>query len=338
MILQLINRDPAWKFTPWLTAAAAIAALFNSRYGSSILGAMAGLIVVLLMRAQPHRRVTFFEASLPISARDLLLARFLSLMALIWLPAAASSGGFGFRYRRLRRHRADAGRDFDSVHAHRGIRRPGLGDNGMPGRRLRGPGAHAGVQAFGSDTCHLRGGSHHIGCGHLETRPRDVPVRSHSRLGAAEKCRKGCTVESLVARHPVAASLAVGHHCSDQPVVGGHRHVAFRANVHDDGIRPVPVDHPLDSGATDLAPFHARDGDRPDFVFAGRERRNRHVDRVHATRSGPGPPGRSPPLPPYGDSGCLGKSRLLADRARRERAGDSGAVGRRISAGAGPRP
>jgi hypothetical protein len=41
------------------------------------------------MRAQPHRRVTFFEAALPIAARDLLLARFLSLMALIWLPATA---------------------------------------------------------------------------------------------------------------------------------------------------------------------------------------------------------------------------------------------------------
>jgi hypothetical protein len=89
MILRLIQRDPAWKFTPWLTAAAVIAALLYSRYGGSILGAMAGLIVVFFMRAQPHRRVTFFEAALPIAARDLLLARFLSLMALIWLPATA---------------------------------------------------------------------------------------------------------------------------------------------------------------------------------------------------------------------------------------------------------
>ena len=96
MILQLIKRDPAWKFTPWLTAAAAIAALISSRYGSSILGAMGGLILVLFMRAQPHRRVTFFEAALPIAARDLLLARFLSLMALIWLPAVAVAAVSGF--------------------------------------------------------------------------------------------------------------------------------------------------------------------------------------------------------------------------------------------------
>ena len=94
MILRLIKRDPAWEFTPWLTAAAAIAALFGSRYGGSIhggsiFGALAGLVMVLFTRAQPHRRVTFFEAALPIAAQDLLLARFLSLMALIWLPATA---------------------------------------------------------------------------------------------------------------------------------------------------------------------------------------------------------------------------------------------------------
>ncbi len=93
MILRLMKRDPAWKFTPWLSAAAVIAALLYSRLGGliggSLGGAMGGLILILFMRAQPHRRVTFFEAALPISGRDLLLARFLSLLALIWLPATA---------------------------------------------------------------------------------------------------------------------------------------------------------------------------------------------------------------------------------------------------------
>ena len=92
MILQFIKRDPAWKFTPWFTAAAAIGALFYSAQPAGWLPfSMAGPVyLVLYMRALPHQRVTFFEAALPVSGRDLFRARFLSLMAMIWMPALAT--------------------------------------------------------------------------------------------------------------------------------------------------------------------------------------------------------------------------------------------------------
>jgi hypothetical protein len=41
----------------------------------------------------PQRRATRFEAGLPIEARDLLLARTLSLMALVWIPALSGVAG-----------------------------------------------------------------------------------------------------------------------------------------------------------------------------------------------------------------------------------------------------
>jgi len=92
MILQFIKRDPAWKFTPWFTAAAALGALFYSaRPGGWLPLTIAGPVYLILwMLALPHQRVTFFEAALPVSGRDLFLARFLSLLAMIWLPAVAT--------------------------------------------------------------------------------------------------------------------------------------------------------------------------------------------------------------------------------------------------------
>lgn len=93
MILQFVKRDPASKYTLWFTAATALAALFyKPAHPSSLLIAMAGPIyLTLFIRTLPHRRVTFFEAALPVSGHDLFLARLLSLLGLIWLPAAATS-------------------------------------------------------------------------------------------------------------------------------------------------------------------------------------------------------------------------------------------------------
>jgi hypothetical protein len=93
MILQFIRRDPAWKLAPWLTAAAAIAALFYSprHPGSLIVGVGVPVYAVMFMRTLPHQRVTFFEAALPVSGRDLFLARLLSLLAMLWLPATATA-------------------------------------------------------------------------------------------------------------------------------------------------------------------------------------------------------------------------------------------------------
>lgn len=92
MILQFIRRDPAWRFTPAFAVTAAGAAFFySSWHPSSLAGVMFGSYIVAVMQVMPHRRATFFEAALPVAGRDLFLARFLSLMALVWLPGAAAS-------------------------------------------------------------------------------------------------------------------------------------------------------------------------------------------------------------------------------------------------------
>jgi hypothetical protein len=89
MIYQLIRRDAAWKLMPWL--ALATAALWASPLPIGQFGAM--IAMMGLFGAMPQQRASRFEAGLPIEARDLLLARMLSLMALIWIPAIAGAAG-----------------------------------------------------------------------------------------------------------------------------------------------------------------------------------------------------------------------------------------------------
>ncbi|HEU0140057.1 MAG TPA: hypothetical protein VFQ79_10115 [Bryobacteraceae bacterium] len=85
MIHQLIRREPAWKATPWLALASAVAwSWMPSMFGFAIL--VAGLVA-----GMPHRHATRLDAGLPIEARDLLLARTFSLMAVIWIPALAGA-------------------------------------------------------------------------------------------------------------------------------------------------------------------------------------------------------------------------------------------------------
>ncbi|HWC96539.1 MAG TPA: hypothetical protein VG456_07315 [Candidatus Sulfopaludibacter sp.] len=89
MILQFLKRDPAWQITPWLAAAAA--AVCHSAFHASWmpLTLIGPVYLVTYMRTRPHQRVTFFEAALPVSGRQLFLARCLALLGMIWLPAAA---------------------------------------------------------------------------------------------------------------------------------------------------------------------------------------------------------------------------------------------------------
>ena len=89
MIYQLIRRDPAWKATPWLALLSAVVWACPPPVG--YFGALVAMMG--LFGGMPHRRASRFEAGLPIEARDLLLARALSLMALIWMPALAGVAG-----------------------------------------------------------------------------------------------------------------------------------------------------------------------------------------------------------------------------------------------------
>lgn len=89
MIYQLIRRDPAWKAAPWFALGSAVAWACPSP-----IGPFGALIAIMgLFSGKPHRRASRFEAGLPIEARDLLLARMLSLMAVVWIPALAGAAG-----------------------------------------------------------------------------------------------------------------------------------------------------------------------------------------------------------------------------------------------------
>jgi hypothetical protein len=89
MICQLIRRDQAWKATPWLALLSAVAWACSPPI--LVLGAFVAMMALFV--GMPHRRATQFEAGLPIEARDLLLARTLSLMAVVWIPALSGAAG-----------------------------------------------------------------------------------------------------------------------------------------------------------------------------------------------------------------------------------------------------
>ena len=94
MILQLMKRDAAWKYTPALTLGAALAAWTVSLAGhasSYLAGLSLPIYLVLFMRVMPHQRATFFEAALPVAARDLFAARFLAIESMVWFPALAAT-------------------------------------------------------------------------------------------------------------------------------------------------------------------------------------------------------------------------------------------------------
>jgi hypothetical protein len=83
MILRLIARDPAWKIALVLAVPAWVAPQIPG-----IDNPLLALSPVVLLGSlvNPQRRATLLEVSLPISARDLFLARLLSMLALVWFP------------------------------------------------------------------------------------------------------------------------------------------------------------------------------------------------------------------------------------------------------------
>ncbi len=99
MIAELMRRDPAWQMMKGVTATAGLLAfLLSLWHADGVIAAMAAPIyAVFLMRALPHQRSTFFEAALPVAARDLFLARLLSLLSLIWAPTIAGTAILALR-------------------------------------------------------------------------------------------------------------------------------------------------------------------------------------------------------------------------------------------------
>jgi hypothetical protein len=123
MIYQLVRRDLGWQRIWFVTLVVAIglgsipfgiqSALPHSRVPERIFLAILSSLMLLealsiVVLAGANRRVTLFQAALPIAARDLFLARLFSLLAVVWVPvlgtAAAlcmTAGGSFFRFASL---------------------------------------------------------------------------------------------------------------------------------------------------------------------------------------------------------------------------------------------
>ena len=95
MILQLIRRDLAWKGLPYVTLFIAIVWMAGSHLSGEILGSVLGFATALpgflVVMSQPEARG--YLAALPITVRDIYLARVISMLLTVWLPLAAGVAG-----------------------------------------------------------------------------------------------------------------------------------------------------------------------------------------------------------------------------------------------------
>jgi hypothetical protein len=92
MIYQFMRRDQAWKFMPAMFALVVALCVVRAATHVEWLFLAAYVYLSAVWVVGPNRRVTFFEAALPVSGRQLFLARMLSMFLLLWLPAL---GGIG---------------------------------------------------------------------------------------------------------------------------------------------------------------------------------------------------------------------------------------------------
>ena len=99
MIRQLMKRDPAWLSVPVLTAmSGAFCVLWHFLPASA--NRSSSLIFIAVFAALPftagyaaatQQGDTRFQAALPVTVRQVYLARVLSMIGLLWLPAAVSA-------------------------------------------------------------------------------------------------------------------------------------------------------------------------------------------------------------------------------------------------------
>jgi hypothetical protein len=82
-----MKREIVWRLLPWYVLASAVVCACPAPVSEG--GFM--IVVMGLFVAFPHMHATRFNASLPILGRDLILARALFLMAMVWLPAIAGA-------------------------------------------------------------------------------------------------------------------------------------------------------------------------------------------------------------------------------------------------------
>ncbi len=90
MIWQLLKRDSRWQAAPSFALALAASYPWTIRHQEIIPSGCMGL--VLLYLGLIGRRATRLEAGLPIAGRDLVAARILATLAVLWLPILAFAG------------------------------------------------------------------------------------------------------------------------------------------------------------------------------------------------------------------------------------------------------
>jgi len=87
MIAQLMRREPLWIVGVGVVAAVLWGGLIPAemRQPTAI-----GFLMVIMLASRGNRRATLFEAALPIPGRTLIAARFLFILAAIWLPTGCA--------------------------------------------------------------------------------------------------------------------------------------------------------------------------------------------------------------------------------------------------------
>jgi hypothetical protein len=98
MIRQLMKRDLLWGSVPVLTLGSGafcvlwhfLATSANINPRSIFVSVFAALPVTVGVLAATQQSDTLFQAALPVTVRQVYLARILSMLGLLWLPAAVS--------------------------------------------------------------------------------------------------------------------------------------------------------------------------------------------------------------------------------------------------------
>ena len=88
MIWQLVKRDPAWQTALVITSVTVLDVA--RRNDPSTVTSVIGIFILLLMLGRIYERTDLFSAALPVSARQILLARLVAILSL-WIPIGVTA-------------------------------------------------------------------------------------------------------------------------------------------------------------------------------------------------------------------------------------------------------
>ena len=88
MIWQLVKRDPAWQTALVITSVTVLDVA--RRNAPNTVTSVIGIFILLLMLGRIYERADLFSAALPVSARQILLARLVAVLSL-WIPIGVTA-------------------------------------------------------------------------------------------------------------------------------------------------------------------------------------------------------------------------------------------------------